>query len=89
MATEMITLRVTSEQKQRLETLARQHGCSNSDIIRAWIDKPDMMIPPNLLEQIQSEAAQRGYSEVKIIEKALRYAFKHRFIGSSRSLRTW
>jgi len=38
MATEMITLRVTPEQKAKLETLANQQGVSVSDVIRKWID---------------------------------------------------
>ena len=38
MSKEMITLRVTREQKAKLESLAKQCGCSVSDVIRAWID---------------------------------------------------
>jgi ribosomal protein S27E len=34
----MITFRVTREQKAKLESLAKQCGCSVSDVIRAWID---------------------------------------------------
>jgi uncharacterized protein (DUF1778 family) len=38
MSKEMITFRVTREQKAKLESLAKQRGCSISDVIRAWID---------------------------------------------------
>lgn len=77
MATEMITLRVTLEQKGKLENLANKRGCSVSDVIRSWIDKDSGIngIPDELVSRIKAEAQRRKQSESRIIEQALNYAF--------------
>jgi len=89
MAEAMIVVRLTSEQKERLEQLANARNTTVSDVIRAWIDNPDMTIPPDLLAEIQTEATHRNCTEAKVIEKALRYAWRNRFVPGSRSVRSW
>ena len=41
MATEMLTLRISKDQKGRLETVARQRGCTVSDVLRSFIGSLD------------------------------------------------
>ncbi len=41
MSTEMIAVRLTTEQKQRLDQLANQRNATVSDVIRGWIDETD------------------------------------------------
>ena len=77
MSTEMIAVRLTSEQKERLEQLASQRKQTVSDVIRSWIDGNDSGmngIPSELREQIRTEAERRKQSEGYIIERAIRYA---------------
>lgn len=69
MSDEMVTVRVSPEQKQKLESLARQHGCTNSDLIRTWIDSADVSIPPKLMEGIRAEAQRRGYPASDLISR--------------------
>ena len=71
MATEMITLRVTPEQKGKLESLATQQGHSVSDVIRAWIDGDSVVnsIPSKLMAQIESEAVRRNISTRQLLTK--------------------
>lgn len=58
MATEMITLRVSLEQKQKLESLANQQECSVSDVIRRWIDKDEVTVEvPQEVADIVAECA--------------------------------
>jgi len=76
MSTEMIAVRLTSEQKERLEQLASQRNATVSDVIRAWIDGDSVMdIPDELRDRITAEAERRKQSEAHILERALRYAF--------------
>ena len=42
MSTEMIAVRLTTEQKQRLDQLANQRNATVSDVIRGWIDETDL-----------------------------------------------
>ena len=76
MSTEMIAVRLTSEQKERLEQLASQRNATVSDVIRSLIDSNNVMdIPDELMDRIKEEAHRRGRTEGYIIERALRYAF--------------
>lgn len=77
MSTEMIAVRLTSEQKQRLEQLASQRNATISDVIRSWIDKDSEIngISSELMSRIKAEAQRRKQTESRIIEQALNYAF--------------
>ena len=78
MADTMIAVRLTSEQKERLEQLASQRNQTVSDVIRSWIDGNDSGmtgIPTELLEKITAESQRRRRPEGYIIERALQYAF--------------
>ena len=79
MADTMIAVRLTSEQKERLEQLASQRNQTVSDVIRSWIDGNDSVsgIPPDLREQIRTEAQRRKQSEANVIAKALDFAFNN------------
>lgn len=44
MTKEMLNVRVSNEQKAKLESLATQQGCSVSDVIRGWIDTDGVWI---------------------------------------------
>ena len=76
MSNEMIAVRLTSEQKQKLEQLASQRNQTVSDVIRSWIEGDSVMdsIPPDLQERVRMVAQQRDQSEATVIASALRYA---------------
>ena len=85
MSTEMIAVRLTSEQKQRLEQLASQRNQTVSAVIRSWIDgNASGMndIPHELMEQIRTEAQRRKQSEANVIAKALDFAFAKLRVGT-------
>ena len=64
MSTEMIAVRLTSEQKERLEQLASQRNATVSDVIRSLIDSNNVMdIPDELMARIKEEAHRRGRTE--------------------------
>ena len=73
MSSEMIAVRLTQEQKERLEQLAAQRNQTVSDVIRGWIAGDGIMdgIPSDLMAQIESEAARRGISTTDLIIKKL------------------
>lgn len=74
MATEMITLRVTPEQKAKLESLATQQGCSVSNVIRGWIDTDQLVVevPPEYADEIAKCAELEEQSVPKFIREYLR-----------------
>ena len=76
---EMIAVRLTLEQKERLEQIASQRSLTVSDVIRNWIDA-DSGILSDLMERIKAEAQRREASESYVIERALHYAFEHLFV---------
>lgn len=70
MTTEMLTLRVTSEQKTKLEAVANQRGCTVSDVLRSFIDSLDRQqitieIPAGYAETVAlcAELAGQGVPE--------------------------
>lgn len=78
MSNEMIAVRLTSEQKERLEQLASQRNQTISDVIRAWIDGNDSGmngISPDLLHAISIEAQRRGISTKDLIARLVSSAF--------------
>ena len=77
MSTEMIAVRLSSEQKQRLEQLASQRNQTVSDVIRSWIDGDSGMngISPKLMKQIEAEAQRRGISTRQLLTKLVSAAF--------------
>lgn len=79
MSTEMIAVRLTSEQKQRLEQLASQRNQTISGVIRSWVDDGDSIsgIPPELRQRIRTEAERRKESEANVIVKGLEFAFNN------------
>ena len=83
MSNEMIAVRLTTEQKQKLEQLASQRNQTVSDVIRSWINGDSVMdsIPPELLERVRAEAQRRRRPESHILQAALRYAFDNLFVN--------
>ena len=77
MSTEMIAVRLTSEQKERLEQLASQRNQTVSDVIRSWIDGDSMMdsIPPDLLERIRAEAVRRNMPTTQLLKMLLQHGY--------------
>jgi hypothetical protein len=69
----MIAVRLTSEQKERLEQLASQRNQTISDVIRGWIDGDGIMdgIPGDLMQRIKAEAQRRGITASDLIIKKL------------------
>ena len=84
MSNEMIAVRLTTEQKQKLEQLASQRNQTVSDVILSWIEGDSMMesIPPELLERVRAEAQRRRRPEGYIVQAALRYAFDNLFVNT-------
>lgn len=74
MATEMLTLRVTPEQKGKLEKLANEQGCTVSDVIRGWIDTDQLVVevPPEYADEIAKCAELEEQSVPKFIREYLR-----------------
>ena len=78
MSNEMIAVRLTSEQKERLEQLASQRNQTISDVIRAWIDGNDSGmngISPDVLNAISIEAQRRGITTTDLIARLVSAAF--------------
>jgi predicted DNA-binding protein len=77
MSTEMIAVRLTSEQKERLEQLASQRNQTVSDVIRSWIDGDSVMdsVPPELMERIRGEARRRNIPARRLATMLLSAAF--------------
>lgn len=77
MSTEMIAVRLTSEQKQRLEQIASQRNQTTSDVIRSWIDGGSVMdsIPSELWRQIEAEARRRNIPTHQLTRTLLMWAF--------------
>jgi hypothetical protein len=73
----MIAVRLTSEQKERLEQLASQRNQTVSDVIRSWIDGDSGMngISPDLMKQIEAEAKRRGIPARQLITMLLSAGF--------------
>jgi len=72
MSTEMIAVRLTTEQKQRLDQLANQRNATVSDVIRGWIDETDTIssgITPAQAEGVCSFRAHRTASEISPLLK--------------------
>lgn len=66
MSTEMIAVRLTTEQKQRLDQLANQRNATVSDVIRGWIDETDTIssgITPAQAEGVCSFRAMKRTAE--------------------------
>lgn len=71
MATEMITLRVTPEQKAQLETLANQQGITISELLRSWIDRNEVTveIPKEVADTVALCAELRGKSVADFVRE--------------------
>ncbi len=71
MSSEMIAVRLTQEQKERLDQLAAQRNQTISDVIRGWIDGNGIMdgIPGELMQRIKSEAKRRGIPTTGLIAR--------------------
>ena len=71
MSSEMITLRVTPDQKAKLETLANQQGCSVSDVIRKWIDTDliTVEVPEEYADEVSLWALLKGQTVPEFIRE--------------------
>lgn len=77
MSTEMVAVRLTAEQKQRLDQLASQRNSTVSDVIRDWIDETDTIsadidtISGTLKAKFQEVAETRGISFDELMNTCL------------------
>lgn len=77
MSNEMIAVRLTSEQKERLEQLASQRNQTVSDVIRSWINDDSGMngISQETMKQIEAEAKRRGITTKDLTARLISAAF--------------
>ena len=83
MATEMLTLRVSSKQKTQLETLASQQGCSVSDVIRGWIDTDQITVevPEEYADIVRLCALLKGQTVPEFVREYFTDYLTHDSIG--------
>lgn len=80
MATEVVTFRIAPEMKAKLEALAAEQGCGNSDVIRLFLDL-GTAIPRAQLKALAEEAELRGIPKAKLFRGLMRYALEHLRFG--------